>query len=514
MRVRRTVLVFLVASAVLCAGAFLDSRLIGLARTADPGQAPQAEQPAPPTITFQGREIPNTIEEILNPKHTVLVVHELLNDFISVGGATDKAGRRFNADGIIQPVAELLAAARAKNVRVAHVRWTRYADGSTDNDPQRRAAGPRGGGRGPSNIEGTWGWEAPEPIKPAPGEWVLPKWRQDAFFSTQLDELMRWNGIKTMIIVGLGAEAGIVPTVTHAASLGYFPVAVDDCIVASDPTWRDIAMKFIGRSATIKMRKDIIDIWSKSAPRAVAPVLTDAAAATAGRGSPTSSATPTVTYEGRQIPSSIEEILNPKHTVLLVHEMLNTFVTRGGGFDNAGRRIDVDPTLEPMAQLIAKAREKKVRVAYVRWTTYADGSASADPNRLNFRGLRPPTTDSTIEGTWGWQIADAVKPAPGEWVLRKYRPDAFFATPLDTLMRWNGIKTLVIVGPGTEVGVLPTLMHAANLGYFRVAVSDLLVPTDPKRKEEGMRLVGEQAIVKTQKEVMDIWQAAKTTPTP
>ena len=58
-------------------------------------QQPSGGQQAPtgPTITFQGREIPNTVEEILNPKHTVLVVHEMLNDFISEGGASDNARR-------------------------------------------------------------------------------------------------------------------------------------------------------------------------------------------------------------------------------------------------------------------------------------------------------------------------------------------------------------------------------------------------------------------------------------
>jgi nicotinamidase-related amidase len=320
---------------------------------------------------------------------------------------------------------------------------------------------------------------------------------------------MRWNGIKTMVIVGLGAEAGIVPTVTHAASLGYFPIAVDDCIVASDPAWRERAMQFIGRSATIKTRKEIIDIWGRSARRPVTPVMTEAEA----RGpAPAPRTTPTVTYEEREIPNTVEEILNPKHTVLLVHEMLNTFVTRGSGFDKQGHRIDCDAILDPMARLIEKAREKKVRVAYVRWTTYADGSASADPSRRNIVALRPPTNDSTIEGTAGWEIASAVKPAPGDWVLRKYRPDAFFATPLDTLMRWNGIKTLVIVGPGAEVGILPTLMHASNLGYFRIAVKDLIVAADPNRLDDAMKFIADQAMIKTQREIMDIWQAAKPTP--
>jgi nicotinamidase-related amidase len=299
-----------------------------------------------------------------------------------------------------------------------------------------------------------------------------------------------------MLIVGLGAEAGIVPSVTHAASMGYNAFAVEDCIVPSDPAWRDLAFKFMGRFATIKTRKEIIDVWNKSTPR---PLVAPTAAAAGARGS-----------GGRPAPD-MREILDPKHTVLLVHEMLNGFTMRGGASDKAGRRIDADAILEPMAKLIETARSKRVRVAYVRWTTYADGSTSANA------GSRPPTpvstrTDSTIEGTWGWQIADPVKPAEGDWVLRKYRPDAFFATPLDTLMRWNGMKTLVIVGIGAEVGVVPTLMTASNLGYRRVAVSDLLRPSDPKRMEDAMRFIGDQAILKTSAEVMDIWRSASPTP--
>ena len=476
-------------------------------------QQPSGGQQAPtgpPTITFQGREIPNTVEEILNPKHTVLVVHEMLNDFISEGGASDNRSGRINADRIIQPIAELLAAARAKNVRVAYVRWTRHADGTTNSDPVRRNAGFGTGP--PSNIQGTWGWAEPEAIKPMPGDWVFPKWRQDAFVATQLDALMRWNGVKTMVIVGIGAEVGILPTVTHASTLGYFSVAVEDAVIAANPAWQDLAIKFIGQSAMVKNRDEIIEIWNKSAPRPVAPATTSAAPAPITRRPPET--------ESRRAPMArwdLQEVLDPKHTVLLVHEMLNAFVTRGGFLDEGGipglDRIDADAEMPAMARLIETARSKGVRVAYVRWTTYGDQSTtSVNASALAVRPPPSTSTIETIEGTWGWEIADQVKPAEGDWVLRKYRPDAFYATPLDTLMRWNGMKTLVIVGIGAEVGVVPTLMSASNLGYRRVAISDALVAAAPSRMEDAMTFIADYATVKTSDEVIDIWRAATPTP--
>lgn len=221
----------------------------------------------------------------------------------------------------------------------------------------------------------------------------------------------------------------------------------------------------------------------------------------------------TFTHEGRPIPRSIEEILNPRHTVLIVHEMLNAFVAEGGAFDKSGRRIDVSGIVEPMVKLIAAARAKNVRIAYVRWTTYPDGSTSNIWTRRPPSGSEerrpPPSTISTHEGTWGWENLHAVKPQEGDWVLRKYRPDAFFATALDALLRWNDLRTIVIVGVGAEVGIVPTLMTASNLGYLRVAVSDCIRPTDPKRMDDAMRYIADHATIKTHKEVIDIWNAPR-----
>lgn len=117
-----------------------------------------------------------------------------------------------------------------------------------------------------------------------------------------------------------------------------------------------------------------------------------------------------------------------------------------------------------------------------------------------------------IEGTSGWEVAEAVKPDPGDWEIRQYRPDAFFATPLDSLMRWNGIKTLVVVGIGVEAGLMQTLMSASNLGYSTVAVADCLAPSDAGRLQEAMRHIANGTLVRTHSELLDIWRGAAPKP--
>lgn len=211
----------------------------------------------------------------------------------------------------------------------------------------------------------------------------------------------------------------------------------------------------------------------------------------------------------RQIPETFEEIVDPGHTALIVHEMLNDFCAEGGVFDRLGRRIDVSGIVQPVVSLIAEARERGIRLVYVRYTMHADGSTFSDPALRRHRGSSSGPEDvalPVVDGTWGWENLDEVQPAAQDFIVRKYRPDAFFATPLDALLRWNGIKTLVIVGVGAEVGIVPTVMHAYNLGYFTVAVGDCIRPTDPSRLEDAMRYIGDWAIIKSHAELMDFWR--------
>ena len=233
--------------------------------------------------------------------------------------------------------------------------------------------------------------------------------------------------------------------------------------------------------------------------------------ATTGKNSESSCAAGVPTQEHRQIPRSFQEIIDPRHTVLLIHEMLNAFVSEGGAHERAGRRIDASSIVGPMAVLIAAARRSGVRVAYVKWTNHVDGST------FNVWTGGPPaeplmTPDlvaiSAIEGTWGHEVVEGVGPEPGDWVIKKYRPDAFFGTPLDAFLRWSDTRTIVIAGIGAEVGIVPTLMTASNLGYLRVAVTDCIRPSKPARLEDALRYIADYAVVKSHTEVVDAWNAS------
>jgi nicotinamidase-related amidase len=95
-----------------------------------------------------------------------------------------------------------------------------------------------------------------------------------------------------------------------------------------------------------------------------------------------------ISYKGRQIPQTFEEIVDPRHTALIVHELLNDFCAKGGAFDKAGRIIDVSGILAGVRALIAEARKQKIKLVYVRYTNQAD---STTPSRTRTAPRRPPS---------------------------------------------------------------------------------------------------------------------------
>jgi nicotinamidase-related amidase len=70
------------------------------------------------------------------------------------------------------------------------------------------------------------------------------------------------------------------------------------------------------------------------------------------------------------------------------------------------------------------------------------------------------------------QIVPEVAPGPGEAVLDKLTMSAFEGTPLDIVLRDCGVTTVALAGVALEIGIEPTVRHAADLGYVPVVLTD------------------------------------------
>ncbi len=214
----------------------------------------------------------------------------------------------------------------------------------------------------------------------------------------------------------------------------------------------------------------------------------------------------------RDVFETLGEIVDPAHTVVMVHDMQNDNTGKGGASDKAGRRIDVRHLIEPIAQFLKTARGAGVKVMYTQYTNLPEFATFTDLRLRDYRQrLTDPkeraALDSMLDGTWGWQTIDELKPEPGEISIRKYRVDAFIATPFEYLLRLNKIRTIIHTGIATEVGILPTAWHALNLGFFVVVPEDCVGAMEPQYHGDAMAFLRRLAIVTKSSDVEQAWKA-------
>ena len=83
-----------------------------------------------------------------------------------------------------------------------------------------------------------------------------------------------------------------------------------------------------------------------------------------------------------------------------------------------------------------------------------------------------------LEGTYGCEISERIKPLPGDKVIVKYYPNSFFETELDSYLKEKGIKKLIVCGMMTHMCVDTTVRAAMDYGYEVDLVADACATMD------------------------------------
>jgi nicotinamidase-related amidase len=66
-------------------------------------------------------------------------------------------------------------------------------------------------------------------VAPKPGEVVVTKHRVSAFAGTDLDMILRANGIETLVLAGIATSGVVLSSLRHAADADYRVMVVEDC---------------------------------------------------------------------------------------------------------------------------------------------------------------------------------------------------------------------------------------------------------------------------------------------
>jgi nicotinamidase-related amidase len=94
-----------------------------------------------------------------------------------------------------------------------------------------------------------------------------------------------------------------------------------------------------------------------------------------------------------------------------------------------------------------------------------------------------------IEGLRSTELVDGLDPGPEEFLIRKRRYSAFFATELDLVLRAYGAKTVLLVGGLTDVCIHYTAVDAHQHDYFVRVATDAVGGSSIEAHEAALRAI-------------------------
>jgi len=187
--------------------------------------------------------------------------------------------------------------------------------------------------------------------------------------------------------------------------------------------------------------------------------------------------------------------MDNQNIALIIVDMQNDFLHQDGFVPRYSREIGVPdnafdllqkpiPFIKKLADSF-NAHKRPVVYIYTAWKP--DYSDVAIPLR-KMKG-KAKEAGALVEGTWGAEIIDELKPAAGSHLVLKKAYGGFFRTTLDQTLQNLGVKRLFMTGVATNFCVETTAREAVAYGYEIVMVSDATATYDPAGHQASLNVM-------------------------
>jgi nicotinamidase-related amidase len=183
-------------------------------------------------------------------------------------------------------------------------------------------------------------------------------------------------------------------------------------------------------------------------------------------------------------------IVDLNRSAILVIDMQNDLCAPAGWVDHIGGdyRPDRAP-IEPLRSLLPALRAANVPVIWVNWGNRPD-LANMPPNQIHLYkptgigiGLGDPLPGSGApvlqKDSWAAAVVDELEPHPEDIRVDKHRISGFWDTPLDSILRNLGVRSILFAGVNTDQCVLHSLTDANFLGYGCIMLEDCCATSSP-----------------------------------
>lgn len=170
---------------------------------------------------------------------------------------------------------------------------------------------------------------------------------------------------------------------------------------------------------------------------------------------------------GIDIPQTLEDVCTASNLALLIYDMQV-------GIKNQVK--DGEAIVAKIREILETVRAAKIRVFFTRHMSLPKELMGTFQFRMAMTWQRVDDPKKVqpwfLRDTPGFAIVPELQPLPSEATFDKLAMSAFEGTPLGFALRDCGITAVAIVGIAMEIGIEPTVRHAADLGFVPVVITD------------------------------------------
>ena len=175
------------------------------------------------------------------------------------------------------------------------------------------------------------------------------------------------------------------------------------------------------------------------------------------------------------MPRDLRDVIDPASTVLILQECQKGVIGELSALPEmaAAARIEMIPNL---ARIVQAARSAGVRVLHATAAHQPD-RWGANTNARLFLGTRKSPV-KLVHGAEAVEPIEEVKPEGDDIVLpRQHGLSPFQGTELDSLLRNERIRTIVLIGVSVNVAIINVTFDAVNRSYEVVIPRDAVTGT-------------------------------------
>jgi nicotinamidase-related amidase len=221
-------------------------------------------------IEIDGKQVFTELSELVGPGHTALVVVDMQRDFCTPGGAFDRLGIDISMYPPMVPrLVGLVQGARAAGVRIVFVLMTVLPGRASESPAQirfnlRMHLNQADGAALSYTADGSEGQQLIAELPAHAGDLVVKKYRSSGFWGTNLDMLLRSNGIQSVVVAGCTTEGCVESTARDAMFNDYYVVIAEDCVASDDRAQHEASMFLMRHRFDIATSEQILGEWARA----------------------------------------------------------------------------------------------------------------------------------------------------------------------------------------------------------------------------------------------------------